>query len=53
LSRNKVVGTVTRLWACWYGAWILGRTIYFLLLYNIQPGAGANPASCLMVTGVL
>ena len=53
MSCSCVVRTVTRLWAGWSGFWILVRTKYFLLLCNIQPGAGAHPALCLMGTGLL
>jgi len=53
LSQDSVVRTVTRLWAGWSGDWILERTKYVFLLYNIQPGSGALPASWLMGAGVI
>jgi hypothetical protein len=44
-SQNSIVGTVTRLWAGWYGCQLTGRTRDFPCLQNVQSGSGTRLAS--------
>ena len=44
-SRNSILGTITSLWARWFGFQFMGRTGDISRLQNVQSGSGTHLAS--------